>query len=68
MAKFTIEFEDDDKQGMKAKVVLDGFKGVTSDNLLANTATQNMYFAINAFLVNGLGLDIPETIANDSDV
>jgi hypothetical protein len=60
MAKFIIEFEDNEDGGMNSKIELIGFKGVKGLNVETNSCTQNMYFAINNFLVSEIGLSIPE--------
>lgn len=66
MAKFTITFEDTKNGGMKSSIDLIGFKDVPGQSLNQNTCVQNLYFALNNFMVAELGLKIPPIQVKDA--
>ena len=60
MAKFIIEFEDSADGGGDARIELIDFDGAEDKPLQDRTVTQNLYFSIEAYLKNNIGLKIPE--------
>lgn len=66
MASFTITFEDTEDGGMKSSIEVKGFINASSKTLDQNTCVQNMFFAINNFMVKDLGLKIPPIHAADA--
>lgn len=66
MASFTITFEDTEDGSIKSTIEIKGFKNSSSKTLAENTCVQNMFFAINNFMVKDLGIKIPQIDAADA--
>ena len=67
MASFTITFEDTEDGGIKSTIEIKGFKNSSSKTLAENTCVQNIFFAVNNFMVKDLGIKIPQIDAADAN-